>query len=285
MLGAMVAHVLRVEGGIGVLVTARDGRRGALPFAVEDGREGLESLLAGPGRSDVVVNGIGVLSAAIRSDDSAAMQRAVLVNAAFPYLLAEVAGASGARVIHVSTDGVFATNRGLVYEDDRPDSDEPYGQSKHLGECVANHVLNVRCSIVGPDSVHGRGLVEWVRTREAGSELIGFTDQVWNGVTTRQLAQLCRRLLDADTFAAARAEGPVHHFCPNPAVSKHELVRWLGAALRPDLPVRATASGRPLCRLLATRFDVLARLVPAPPSLRDEIVGCARMQPDPLPEK
>jgi len=48
--------------------------------------------------------------------------------------VAPVAGFSGARLIQISSDGVFSGMRGGYTEDDPPDAADVYGLSKLLGE-------------------------------------------------------------------------------------------------------------------------------------------------------
>ncbi len=230
------------------------GRRpGLLPFSVEDSDDRLRDLLLQAGPGAVVINAIATLAADIRSDDPAAMERAIAVNALWPQRLSRLAAAEGARVLHISTDAVFSANRGWVSEDDAADPEDAYGRSKLLGEATGAHVLNLRCSIVGPDPTRRRGLWEWLLSQAAGSRVRGFTDQLWSGLTTRQLALACAELVSPDRFARARAAGPVLHLCPNPVLSKYQLLLALQATLRPDLIVEPAQAGKPACRLLRSR--------------------------------
>lgn len=247
--GHMAAAVLGVEHCL-----LQCGRQpGLLPFSVEDGDARLRELLQQAGPGAVAINAIASLAADIRAEDAGSVERAIAINAEFPQRLSRLAGECGVRVLHISTDAVFAANRGFVSEDDAPDPEDAYGRSKLLGESSAAHVLNLRCSIVGPDPQRRRGLWEWLRGQPAGARLRGFTDQLWSGVTTRQLALACAALLSQDAFARVRAEGAVLHLAPNPVLSKHQLLCALATLLRPDLAIEPALSGRPACRLLRSR--------------------------------
>src|SRR3954454_5020129 len=68
-------------------------------------------------RPDVVVN-------AVVAKPPAADGLMDAVNGAFPHALAAAAAARGARVVHISTDGVFSGRRGRYNEDDAPDPDD-----------------------------------------------------------------------------------------------------------------------------------------------------------------
>ena len=245
MFGSMAARVLSDD--MVVVATSRQD------FNVEDGTAGLLSQLVGrpPG---LVINAIAMLAGAVRAEDPASLRAALRINADFPHLLAEVAGSLGWRVVHVSTDGVFPANCGLVDEATLPRPEDIYGQTKLLGETRVANALTVRCSIIGPvGGTARRGLWAWVEDQPRGAEIIGFTDQYWSGCTTWQLARLCRRLTEPTEFDRWRAGGPVVHYAPNPTVTKAELVGHLATVLRPDLKVRGRPSGLPQCRILTSR--------------------------------
>src|SRR5579871_5381830 len=198
---------------------------------------------------DYIVNCIGILKPAVEEHDASSMTRAIRVNALFPHALAEVARES--RIIHLSTDGVFSGNLTRPYlETDPADCVDAYGKTKALGECPATNVVNIRCSIIGRDARFGKGLVEWVLRAREGEELSGYEDHVWNGVTTRQFGELCRRMIETDAFDGIRQESSVHHFCPNPAITKYELLCEIAKSAERKVTIRRTRSGAPVTRVL-----------------------------------
>jgi dTDP-4-dehydrorhamnose reductase len=208
-----------------------------------------------------VVNCLGILKPAINEADMQSLRRAIVANALFPHELAAMLPES--RIIHISTDGVFSGAQERPYvETDATDCADAYGKSKALGECPARNVVNIRCSVVGRDPAGGKGLIEWVLRAPEGAELTGFEDHVWNGVTTNQLAELCRRIIECDAFESVRAVSGVHHFCPNPPITKYDLVRRVRDAARRDLRIRRGQSGRALRRTLGTIHPALPQLYP-----------------------
>jgi dTDP-4-dehydrorhamnose reductase len=207
------------------------------------------------------------LQSVIDENNPASVRVAERVNGEFPHTVAAAALEHGARVIHVSTDGVFAPDAGQCVESTPAVPPNVYGRTKFQGETSARHVLNIRCSIVGPAPGHGRGLLEWLRSRPVGSRVPGFTDHLWVGCTTGQVAELCRRLIVEDLFEAAVREGSVHHFCPCAPASKYELLQRLAAIIRPDIEVCPTASGRPVTRQLDAENRALHSAIPKYASL------------------
>ncbi len=268
MLGHTLARVLREEFGYDVVGTARRSETGYLTFDARSGEEGLRKLLSDVGSVDLIVNCIATLKADLDSAPAGDVSSLLAINSRFPHQLA--ACASEGRIVHVSTDAVFSTDAGEVDEavSPSPDFSDAYGQSKLEGEISADRAITLRCSIIGPDPIKKRGLVEWVRS-QAGREIQGFTNQHWVGVTTHQFAQLCGRLAVEANFRAARSEGPIHHYCPNPPVSKFELVCRIAEKLDSGTRVRPVEAGKGVCRFLKSRYKILKALTQIPNSLEE----------------
>lgn len=261
MLGQMVEHLLSKSNGIAVKHTCRGQESTPFYFNVEDGLDGLYQIVERYGTFDYFINCIGILNSKIDEKDSKSVRRAFLVNALFPHELATLARETGTRVIHISTDGVFAKDAGVCMENSPQEYDNVYSKTKSLGEIIAPGFLNLRCSIIGPNSFKKQGLLEWFLNQPSGAEVHGYTDHMWNGVTTLQFAKLCRKLIVEDLFDVVRDEASIHHFCPNQAVSKYELLQLFKVAFRPDITVKPVADEeRPVCRILDTRYNSLRDL-------------------------
>jgi dTDP-4-dehydrorhamnose reductase len=180
---AVVARL--AELGLEVTGANRSGAGGGRAFDAAN-PAGLEPLVS---RADLVVNAVGALRSDpdYPGDDYA--YRAAQVNTAFPVFLAEAASDHGTRVVHVSTDAVFSPGGEPADEDAPISASEPYGLSKARGEVKAEHVVNIRCSIVGPAPGRRGGLWEWFVTQPEGAEVEGFPTR-WTGVTSHQLTML-----------------------------------------------------------------------------------------------
>jgi dTDP-4-dehydrorhamnose reductase len=216
-----------------------------------------------------VINCAGVLKAEIDRGGSEAVLRAIRVNAVFPHLLAHAAARYGVRVIHMSTDGVFSVRETRPYvESDAADAADRYGKTKALGEVESAAVLNVRCSIAGRDPLRGRGLLEWLLRAPEGSELAGYADQRWNGVTTDQFAALCAAIVGMGCFEQIRRESPVIHFCPNAAITKYDLLNLWREVTGKAIGLRPAVSGVG-GRLLASEHAAWRQAYPQAPSWRE----------------
>ena len=133
---------------------------------------------------DVVINCIGLLNQF--AENNKAM--AVLLNGYLPHYLVELTKDTRTRIIHMSTDCVFAGNDGPYFEDTLPNGASFYDRSKAMGEFNNDKDLTFRNSIIGPDiKASGIGLFNWFMKQEG--PIGGFTGAIWTGVTTYTLAQ------------------------------------------------------------------------------------------------
>jgi dTDP-4-dehydrorhamnose reductase len=227
-------------------------------------------------RYDYIINCVGILKPAVKEQDTKSLCRAIRVNALFPHEVAAIASES--RIFHVSTDGVFSGNLGRPYlETDPTDCPDVYGKTKVLGECPAPNVINIRCSIVGRDPTGAKGLIEWVLRSPESSELTGFDDQHWNGVTTLQFAELCRRIIVSARFDEIRRESGLHHFCPNPPTTKYDLLCCIRDTAARNIVIRRGQSGAGNERILASDYSGLSAIYPEQHDwnavIRDALVG------------
>jgi len=262
MLGHVVVDRLRDSGMADVVWTTRGAGEGALRFNVLDGPARLRQVIEQAGPPRWIVNCIAVLQSQIDERNPDSVRLAERINTEFPLHLATIAAEVGASILHISTDAVFPPGAGRCAERTPPGPANVYARTKLHGEIVADNVLNLRCSIVGPDPWHRRGLIEWLRSRPAGSRVPGFTNQQWVGATTYQVAELCRVLITEGFFEEAVREGPVHHFCPCEPVSKYELLRQAVMALHADVEVLPTVSEQQVTRQLDTNYRAITARFP-----------------------
>lgn len=140
---------------------------------------------------DVVINAIGVLN----QDAEDHKSQAVMLNGYLPHFIADTLKDSKTKLIHMSTDCVFAGNTGPYFEDSFPDGKTFYDRSKAIGEVNDNKNLTFRNSIVGPDiNEKGIGLFNWFMKQNG--PVNGFTGAIWTGVTTLTLAKAMQQAIN-----------------------------------------------------------------------------------------
>ena len=143
-------------------------------------------------RPDAVINCIGIIKQLKTAKDPVV---SLSTNSLFPHRLANLCRASGARMLHISTDCVFSGRKGRYTEADISDAEDLYGRTKFLGEVDAPGCITLRTSIVGRELSTASGLIEWFLSNRGG-KVRGFTRAVYTGFTTVALADIIADLLE-----------------------------------------------------------------------------------------
>ena len=142
-------------------------------------------------KPDAVINCVGLIKQRDEASDEAL---AVRVNAEFPHRLAKRCDETGARVIHFSTDCVFAGTRGNYTEDDPADATDLYGQSKHRGEVTGPQCVTLRTSVIGHELGTNLALLDWFISQRSQT-INGFKKAIYSGFTTLEMARIIERIL------------------------------------------------------------------------------------------
>jgi dTDP-4-dehydrorhamnose reductase len=126
--------------------------------------------------------------------------RAFLINAEAPGVLAKIANDKGARLIHFSTDYVFDGEKRAPYtEEDRANPISAYGESKLAGEknvlAAGNGHLVVRVSwVFGPDRP---SFIDGIIKRAQENEQVdAIADKFSTPTYTLDIAKMLGRILD-----------------------------------------------------------------------------------------
>lgn len=161
---------------------------------------------------DYIINCIGVLIKGANSHPD----NAIFINSFLPHFLSKLSKELNAKLIHISTDCVFSGKKGSYLENSIKDADDIYGRSKALGEVINERDLTIRTSIIGPELKNGEGLFEWVLKQT--TDINGFTEAIWSGVTTLELAKALEDMLSKNITG-------LYHLTNNEKVSKYELIK------------------------------------------------------------
>lgn len=228
MLGHAVLRFFAGSSGITVYGSVRSGAAKALlPSAVQsnvitgidvDNWDSLVALFART-QPDVVINCVGLVKQLAEADDPLA---AIPINSLLPHRLARLCAVRGARLVHISTDCVFAGTRGMYLETDPSDAKDLYGRSKFLGEVHGPGAVTLRTSIIGPELNSAHGLVGWFLAQTG--RIRGFTHAIFSGLPTVELARVIRDFVLPDP----QLQG-LYHVAAAP-INKYELLRLIAAA-------------------------------------------------------
>lgn len=250
MLGsAMVEEFAGFEGEVSRTARSRgastgDASKAVLSFDAE--RDSIETLKVK--EFDYIINCIGLIKSAIMSQEEKSVRSAVKVNTNLPFALAGLANETGAKVIQIATDCVFSGDKGSYSETDPHDAEDVYGKTKSLGEVPSKHMMHIRASIIGKENRGHTSLYDWVRFQPLNAEVTGYTDHVWNGVTSNHFARITRSIVENDLFSAG-----VNHLLPSDVVTKFELIQEIALhESRTDIKIIEGQSGHAIDRSLST---------------------------------
>lgn len=278
MLGIGVLKALEGASDIRVSATTRDGRAVSGFETVKTakfvaGQDSVYELLSTLPPADYVINCIGVIKPYIKDENPEQRKNAMLINGLFPDELANAAQQKSVRVIQIATDCVYSGAKGSYVESDPFDATDVYGKTKSLGEVPLPSMMHLRVSIIGPEFGRSSSLFEWVRNQPENSEINGFTDHEWNGVTTYHFGLVCRGIISEDLFSPG-----THHIVPGSRLSKYELVSEIARrAGRSDIVITPKPAGSKVDRTLETAHPEFNESVwraagyPTPPSVEQMI--------------
>jgi dTDP-4-dehydrorhamnose reductase len=211
-----------------------------------DSMDKFESYLNGVG---AVINCAGVIKPTIAKNS---IENVLKINSLFPRNLAMVCNKRDIKCFHITTDCVYTGKKGKYSEEDYFDADDLYGLSKNAGENKDCMVL--RTSIIGEENGQSRSLLEWAKS-QAGKEVNGFTNHLWNGVTTLYLAEIIENILTRDLFE----KGLFHVHSPN-TVDKYQLLQIFNRAYHLNLKINPVEAKEAVDRSLASIYDLTKKV-------------------------
>lgn len=172
------------------------------------------------GQYDAVINCIGILNQEANQNPS----KAVYLNSYLPHLIADNLKHEKTKLIHMSTDCVFAGNSGPYYENSLRDGRTFYDRTKALGEVEDKKNLTFRNSIIGPDmNQNGIGLFNWFMMQR--EPIYGYTGAYWTGVTTLTLAKAMEKAIEENLCG-------LYNLVNNESISKYELLNLFNTYFR-----------------------------------------------------
>jgi dTDP-4-dehydrorhamnose reductase len=176
-------------------------------------------------RPDCVINCIGLIKQ-LHQDPLLALE----LNSVLPHRLAELCAATGSRLIHISTDCVFAGATGNYSESSPSDATDLYGRTKALGEVADPRCLTLRTSIIGRELKTRLGLLEWFLNRTEPVQ--GFRRVVYSGLPTTELARVIRDYVLGDPLLSG-----LYNVASDP-ISKYDLLVLVRDAFGRRTPIQ-----------------------------------------------
>jgi dTDP-4-dehydrorhamnose reductase len=194
-------------------------------------------------RPQAVINAVGIVK---QRNDARHGIPSIEINALMPHQLALLCRATGARLVHMSTDCVFSGKSGNYDESYTPDPEDLYGRSKLLGEVAEPHCITLRTSIIGRELSRKTSLLEWVLAQSC--TINGFTNAIYTGFTTLEISRIIEKIL----LERPHASGVYH--VSSDRISKHDLLVLIKNKLGLPIKVRPDATFRCDRSLNSSRF-------------------------------
>ena len=170
------------------------------------------------------------------------------LNSDYPNRLAQYALNNNQKLINICTDCVYSGKNGNYDENSASDPTDIYGETKAAGEITNSAVMNLRTSVIGPEAETAVELLSWVLSSAPSSTLKGYTNHLWNGVTSASLAKIIGGIIRNNSF-----EPGIIHLVPANKISKHDLINEIAIrGNRKDLTIMPFITEIPVDRTLAT---------------------------------
>ncbi len=191
---------------------------------------------------------------------------AYLVNGVGAYHVAYAAHKFGAKLIHVSTAGVFDGKKESPYnEDDVPNPQNYYGHSKFLGELairgMAEDYIIVRaCWMMGGGPKKDQKFVAKIIAqliKPETREINAVNDQVGAPTFGKDLIAAIKELIEKDSRG-------IYHLANTGVVSRFDVAKKIAELVRPGIKVNSVPSSffnldakRTANEAMASRFDLM----------------------------
>jgi dTDP-4-dehydrorhamnose reductase len=208
---------------------------------------------------DYVINCTGLLIEASNSSPTDAF----LVNSWFPHWLCTLVSDSSTQLVHLSTDCVFDGYSGPYTERCIPTETSVYGRSKAFGEVQTSKHITFRTSIIGPEvRSNATGLFDWFLNK-SGDTVIGYTDALWNGITTLELAKQLWQWCNTPTVSG------LFHLTRNASLTKFEVLTEINRVWGLNKTVQPGRAPKPVNKTLLNSRPEVFEISPFSNQLQD----------------
>ena len=219
-------------------------------FGFEISRNHPKQIFEKLGSYSVVINCAGLTTQKLNQSNPQDVINAYEVNSIFPRELNIAAKPFNSRVIQVGTDCIFSGNSMSYSESSFADPKDQYGITKYLGEFDNSEGLILRTSLIGMEAESSFGLLSWFLSHPKGSTINGYTNHVWNGVTTLAVAKVIAGILRLPEIPTGK-----YHLVPSGELSKYQLLSIISRMVPAmEYTIVPTKGNENINRTLQTEF-------------------------------
>jgi dTDP-4-dehydrorhamnose reductase len=176
-------------------------------------------------KPDYVINCIGIIKQLKASEDKII---SLEVNSLWPHKLAAICERQNSKMIHFSTDCVFAGTKGNYLDSDFADARDTYGLTKYMGEVDYPHTLTLRTSIIGHELNSKLSLVDWFLSQQ--NECKGFSKAIFSGFPTIVMARFLENYIFNNFISG------IYNFSSEP-INKFELLQLVAREYKKNIKI------------------------------------------------
>jgi len=202
-------------------------------------------------KPDVIINCIGRIKPTIDESDPISVSETININSFLPLEIQKYASDNNTRYFQIGTDCVFSGKDGNYNEKNYLDAEDLYGKSKIVGEILGGNKYVIRSSVIGPEEGNGKSLLNWFLNNES-SEVSGFKNHLWNGVTTLNFAKVLNGLIQNNNYSF-----DLHHLIPSDIVDKAQLLNYFKTYFDKKIDINEVDAGDIINRTLNTNNNDL----------------------------
>ena len=173
-------------------------------------------------QNDIIINCTGKIKPFINDNIQAQINSALKVNSLFPMQLSKIIKKKNIKIYQIATDCVFDGNKGNYNEISDHNPKDVYGKTKSLGEIKEKGFFNIRVSIIGKELDTNNSLVEWFLSNRNKKNVFGFSNHLWNGVTTTVFSEILFTIINKNIKIPNTL-----HLVPKDKVNKYKLLLLL----------------------------------------------------------
>lgn len=170
-------------------------------------------------KDTVIINCIGIIKPNIDEKKPKSVLRAIIVNSIFPNKLSDEFSKKN-KIYQIATDCVYDGKSKLYNEDAHHNALDVYGKSKSLGEVNKKNFYNIRTSIIGKEIKQHKSLYDWFQKQKMNSKVNGFTNHLWNGLTTRAFGYILISIIKNRINLPNKI-----HIMPKNLINKYEMLK------------------------------------------------------------
>ena len=219
---------------------------------VKDNVKKLKTLIK---KNTIIINCIGIIKPNIDENEPKSIFNAIYINSIFPNNLNNEFSKN--KIYQIATDCVFDGKNKLYKEDAVHNAQDVYGKSKSLGEITAKNFFNIRTSIIGKEIKGYKSLYDWFLNQEKNSKINGFTNHLWNGLTTRAFGHILISIIENKIKLPNKI-----HICPKNLITKYKMLKLFNDKNPSKKIIIKPISARiKINRTISTKYKKIADLI------------------------